>query len=70
MNSTTIAAPAQIPRLRTAAELAARLEGVSRQRLYQLAAAGQIPHVRLGRAIRFSDEAIAEWVRNGGTAAV
>ena len=59
-----------IPRLRTAAELSARLHGVSRQRLYQLAAAGQIPHVRLGRAIRFADSAIVEWVRQGGTAAV
>ena len=58
-----------IPRLRTAAELSARLHGVSRQRLYQLAAAGQIPHVKLGRAIRFADSAIVEWVRNGGTAA-
>ena len=53
-----------LPRLRHAAELSARV-GISRKRLYELAAAGEIPHVRLGRAVLFNDEAVRAWIEAG-----
>lgn len=45
--------------------VAARL-GVSKQRVYDLAREGIIPHVRLGRSIRFAQEDIENFVKNGG----
>ena len=42
-----------LPRLLTAAEVAGQT-GLSAARVYELVRAGQIPHVRLGRAVRFS----------------
>ena len=46
-------------------DVAARL-GVTKQRVYDLAREGIIPHVRLGRSIRFAQEDIEDFVRNGG----
>ena len=45
--------------------VAARL-GVTKQRVYDLAREGIIPHVRLGRSIRFAQEDLEDFVRNGG----
>jgi len=55
------------PRLLTASELASQL-GLSRFRLYELCREGMIPHVRLGRSVRFQPKAVSEWLGSGGTA--
>lgn len=56
-----------LPKLLTAQELADRLETVSVHRIYELTREGSIPHVRLGRAVRYSASAVAEWLEAGGT---
>lgn len=56
-----------IPRLSTVTEISSAL-GLPRWRLYELAANDLIPHVRVGRSVRFNRAAVAAWVRNGGTA--
>ncbi len=48
-----------------ARELAQRL-GIHRTRLYHLVRTGRIPHLRVGRGIRFDPDAIREWERAGG----
>ncbi len=45
--------------------VAARL-GVTKQRVYDLAREGIIPHVRLGRSIRFARDDIENFVKSGG----
>jgi excisionase family DNA binding protein len=46
------------------AELAAFLK-VSRSWIYQATAAGNIPSIRIGAALRFEPEAIRAWMRGG-----
>jgi excisionase family DNA binding protein len=58
----------ELPRLLTAAELASVL-GVPRWRLYELTRAGLLPHIRLGRAVRYDPERVNAWLHDGGTAA-
>jgi excisionase family DNA binding protein len=41
----------------------AGLLGVSRQHIYKMAAHGQIPCFRIGRAVRFDPKDLAEWLR-------
>lgn len=48
-----------------ARQLALRL-GVHRNRLYLLVRTGRIPHLRIGRAVRFDPDAIRAWERAGG----
>lgn len=55
-----------LPRLMKVRELSG-LTGIPRHRIYELARAGAIPHVRLGRAIRFDPEAVRTWLSEGGT---
>jgi len=55
------------PRLMTAQETA-KLLGVSRHRLYQMAKNGLIPSCRLGRQVKFDRTQIEEWLAKGGTA--
>ena len=55
-----------LPRLITAAELAASL-GLSVARIYELVREQGLPAVRLGRSLRFDPEAVSEWLRSGGT---
>lgn len=51
------------------AKRASEVLSVSLARLYELARLGIIPVVRLGpRQIRFDEEALTEWVKNGGLA--
>lgn len=45
-----------------AAEVA-QMTGLSRQGIYQLAAEGRIPSIRIGRAVRFPAEALTAWIR-------
>jgi excisionase family DNA binding protein len=45
---------------------------VSRQRIYEMARCGIFPAgvvVRLGRQVRFDEDALREWLRTGGTPA-
>ena len=52
------------------AQRASEVLSVSLARLYELARLGIIPVVRLGpRQIRFDEEALPEWVKQGGLAA-
>ena len=48
--------------LLTADEVAGRL-GMSRDWVYAEVRAGRMPHVRLGRYVRFRESSITEWVR-------
>jgi excisionase family DNA binding protein len=59
---------AQPKPLRDADWIAARL-GVKRFTVYDMARTGKLPHVRLGRAIRFDEDATEAWIAKGGTAA-
>lgn len=54
--------------LQSAASIAVLL-GTSPHRVYQLARAGQLPSVRLGRSVRFDPVAVRAWIEAGGTAA-
>ena len=45
-----------------AAEVA-QMTGLSRQGIYQLAAEGRIPCVRIGRAVRFPADALDTWIQ-------
>jgi excisionase family DNA binding protein len=56
-----------MPRLLTAKEASSRLN-VRLARLYELARTDVIPTVRLGRQIRFSSEALEQWITDGGRA--
>jgi len=40
----------------------ATLTGLSKQSVYQLAAEGKIPSVRIGRSVRFPAEALEAWI--------
>lgn len=40
----------------------------SEQRVYECARLGLIPSVRIGRQVRFDEDALREWVKKGGTA--
>ena len=46
-------------------QLALRL-GIHRNRLYLLVRTGRIPHIRIGRVVRFDPEAIRAWELAGG----
>ena len=50
-----------------ARELAQRL-GIHRTRLYLLVRTGRIPHLRIGRGVRFDPAAIRAWEQSGGWA--
>lgn len=53
--------------LTTVEWVAGRL-GVPRWRVYEMVRAGQIPAVRLGRAVKFDIDRIEAWIAAGGTA--
>lgn len=48
------------------AEAVAALLDLPRKRVYLLAQEGIIPHVRVGRQVRFNESAIEAWIANGG----
>lgn len=54
-------------RLFTAKELAVELR-ISVQTLYRMVTRGQIPCVHLGGSLRFEEESILEWMKNGQAA--
>ena len=39
---------------------------VTEARVYELARRKMIPHLRLGRQVRFSEKVLLEWVERGG----
>ncbi|HHU98210.1 MAG TPA: helix-turn-helix domain-containing protein [Petrimonas sp.] len=53
-------------RLMTASQTAKMLN-ISKHRLYDLAKRGIVPHVRLGRQVRFDTKQIDAWLEHGGT---
>lgn len=57
----------EIPRLLTAGEVA-DATGLPKWRIYQLCRFGDLPHIRLGRSVRFSQAAVSQWLADGGTA--
>ena len=59
-------ATTDLPRLLHTAEVAG-MTGISKARLYELVREGSIPHVRLGRAVRYPAPALREWIDAGGT---
>ena len=61
-------AEAPLPKLLTADHLAKQL-GLSRHRIYELARVGALPTIHVGRSVRFSAQAVADWLESGGTCA-
>jgi excisionase family DNA binding protein len=55
-----------LPRLLTADEVSEQT-GIPLWRVYALTRSGAIPHVRIGRACRYSAEQLAAWLASGGT---
>lgn len=56
----------RIPRLLTADEVA-EATSLPKARVYELARTGEMPSVRLGRAVRFAESALLAWIEAGGT---
>ena len=54
--------------LRAVGWVATRL-GVSRWQVYEMVKRGSLPHVKLGRLVRFDEDAIEAFIRDGGTGA-
>jgi len=50
------------------ADLAAKATGLDKYYIYRLAATGQIPHFRSGRAVRFSIPELLEWMKKNAEA--
>ena len=55
-----------LPRLLSAQDVS-DATGLPKWRVYELTRSDDIPHVRLGRAVRYSAQALAEWIDQGGT---
>jgi excisionase family DNA binding protein len=53
-------------RLLTADKIAESL-GITTARIYEAARLGLIPCVRIGRQVRFDEEAITDWIARGGS---
>ncbi len=49
------------------AEEVAQMLSVSKDRVYSLTRQNLIPHVRIGRQLRFSYRAIEDWISRGGS---
>ena len=49
------------------ADVVAELLGLTTQALYEAVRKNLIPHIRIGRRLRFDPDAIASWTANGGT---
>ncbi len=55
-----------LPRLLTAKAVEAAT-GIPTWRIYELTRSGDIPHVRLGRAVRYPAAEVTRWIERGGT---
>ena len=58
--------PATLPPLLTAAELSQQWN-YPKNRIYELTRSGQLPVVRIGRAVRYCPDQIRSWVEAGGS---
>lgn len=58
---TTTADP-QLPKLLLTAAQAAEALGIGRSKLWSLTAGGEIPHLRIGRSVRYSVDGLREWI--------
>ena len=56
-----------LTRLMTA-EQVAEVTGIPLSRIYELSRNEEMPHARLGRALRYDPRHVAEWLASGGTA--
>src|SRR5579864_4738624 len=45
------------------AQQVAELLGLSKKQVYQMAATGKLPSFRIGKAVRFDAQDLAEWLR-------
>jgi excisionase family DNA binding protein len=61
-----VSAPAVLPRLLRAEEVAEQL-GLSRLRVWELSRQGLIPTVKIGRSYRYDPQAVREWLDAGGS---
>jgi excisionase family DNA binding protein len=57
-----------VPRLLRATEVAAVL-GLGRSKVYDMMKRGQLPVVRIGKAIRVPADALERWIKNHTSAA-
>ena len=55
-----------LPKLLTVREVSQAIN-LPTHRLYELCRLAAIPHVRLGRTVRFNATALADWLDAGGT---
>ena len=65
MSSPHVLTPSSVEPLWDAGQLSRRL-GIHRNRLYLLVRTGRIPHLHVGRTLRFDPDAIRAWERSGG----
>lgn len=71
MGTDTPAQPGDGPALLVDARTAARMLAVSPRTLHTLTRRGELPSVRVGRLVRYSPSALAEWIQSrqkGGAA--
>ena len=47
----------------------AKILSVPQHRVYELTRQGILPHVRIGRQVRYPQDRLAEWIAAGGTEA-
>lgn len=45
----------------------AELLQVNVTRVYEVCRLGLLPHVRIGRQVRISEDELKDWIQNGGT---
>jgi excisionase family DNA binding protein len=57
-----MASEVRVPRLLRVAEVTERT-GIERWRIYELVAQGKLPHLRTGKVIRISEEALVAWIQ-------
>jgi excisionase family DNA binding protein len=50
-----------LPRLLRVPEVS-KITGLEPWRIYEMAAADEIPHMKVGRTLRFSEVALVEWI--------
>lgn len=55
-----------LPPLMTAEQVSAQTT-IPKHRVYELARLDLMPHVRLGRSMRFDPQAVRRWLDEGGT---
>ncbi len=65
MSANRVSSTPSVEPLWDAGQLSRRL-GIHRNRLYLLVRTGRIPHLHVGRTLRFNPDAIRAWERSGG----